>query len=76
VVLLFYLVIRDGILERHFYSEFLGINSSLPRLEFFVRFSSLIFLFNEMLFMSRLEFSYFADIFVRIFQNREEFDFL
>jgi hypothetical protein len=35
----------DGTLERHILSKFLGINSSLLRLEFFVWFSNLIFPF-------------------------------
>jgi hypothetical protein len=35
---------RDGILERHFYSRFLGINSSLLRLEFLSSFLPSFFL--------------------------------
>ena len=37
--------------------------------------SSLIFPFYKMLFMNRLKFSYFADFFVRIFKNREDYIF-
>jgi hypothetical protein len=62
----------DGILELHFLSRFLGINSSLLRLEF----STLIFPFYKMLFMNRLEFSCFADFFVCIFKTRVEYGFL
>ncbi len=51
---------RDVILERHFYSRFLGINSSLLRLEFLYGFT-LIFPFYKLLFMNRLEFICFAD---------------
>jgi hypothetical protein len=36
-------VTRVGILERHFYAMFLGINSSLLRLELLVWFSTLVF---------------------------------
>jgi hypothetical protein len=32
--LAYYDITRDGNLERHFYSRFLGINSNLLRLEF------------------------------------------
>jgi hypothetical protein len=55
---------RDGILERHFKSRFLGINSSPLRLEVGLVFYPL-FPFT-MLFMNRLKFSCFADFFVRI----------
>ncbi len=63
---------RDRILERHFLSRFLGINSILLRLEF----STLIFPFYKMLFMNRLEFSCFANFFVWIFKTRIEYGFL
>ncbi len=42
----------------------------------FVWFSILIIPFYKMLFMNRLEFSCFADIFVRIFKTRVEHGFL
>ncbi len=38
----------------------------------FVWFSTLIFQFHKMVFMNKLEFSYFADFFVMIFITREE----
>ncbi len=47
---------RDGLLERQLLSRFLGINSSLLRCEFFVWFSTLIFLLYKTLFTKRLEF--------------------
>jgi hypothetical protein len=56
----------DGILKQHFLSKFLGINSSLLRLEF----STLIFPFYKMLFMNRLEFSCFSD-FLYVFLKPE-----
>ncbi len=55
----------DGIFEWHFLSRFLGINSSLLRLEF----SALIFPFYKILFKNRLEFSCFTD-FCMAFWNR------
>ncbi len=55
---------RDGILERHFYKRFLGINSSLVRLEFLSGFLPSFFHSTKCtLFMSRLEFSCFANFF-------------
>jgi hypothetical protein len=42
----------------------------------FVWFSNLIFLFYKKLFMNRLEFSCFADFFVRIIKTRVESGFL
>ncbi len=58
-------VFRDGILERHFKSRFLGINSNFLQFEF----SILIFPFNKMVFMKRLEFYSFAD-FCKVFQSQ------
>ncbi len=53
---------RDGILERHFLSRFLGMNSSHLRVEFLSGFLPLIFPFYKMLFMNRLELSCFLSI--------------
>ena len=44
---------RDGILERHFYSRFLGINSSLLRLEFLSSFLPSFFLSTKWYFSFR-----------------------
>ncbi len=63
------------ILERHFKSKFLIINSS-SQTRVFVLFSALIFPFYKILFMSGLEFSYFSDFLLRIFKTREEYGFL
>jgi hypothetical protein len=41
--------------------RFLGINSSLLRLEFLSGFCPFIFRFYKMLFMNRLEISFFVD---------------
>jgi hypothetical protein len=71
-------VSRDGILEWQVYSRFLGINSSLLRLEFMSDRLPSFFTFYKTLFMNRLEesrFSCFADFFVRIFKTREEYNF-
>ncbi len=65
-----------GILERHFSSRFLGINSSLLRLEFLYVFFYPHFPFYKMLFVNRLEFSCLADFLARIFKTREEYGFL
>jgi hypothetical protein len=65
----------DGISERHFLSRFLDINSSLLSLEFLSGFLP-SFSFYKMLFMNRLDFSSFADLFVRIFKTREKYGFL
>ncbi len=59
--------LRDGILERHFQSRFLGINSSPMRLQF----STFTFPLYKMLFMNRLEFSCFAD-FLGVFIKPEQ----
>ncbi len=48
-------------LNRIFKSWFLGINSGLLRLDFFVWFSTLIFPFYKMQFINKLQFSCFAD---------------
>jgi hypothetical protein len=61
---------RYRILEWHFYSRFLGINSSFLRFKIFVWFSTFIFPFYKIFFMNRLEFSCFADSFVRIIKTR------
>ncbi len=52
--------------------RFLGINSSLLRLELLSGFLTSFFSLFKMLFMNRLEFSFFANFFVCIF----EYDFL
>jgi hypothetical protein len=39
----------------------------------FVCFSTVIFLFYKMLFTNRLEFSCFANFFIRIFKTREDY---
>jgi hypothetical protein len=57
-------IFRNGILKRHFWTRFMGINSSLLRSEFFVLFSIYFFLLNKMLFMNRLEFPCFFGCFV------------
>jgi hypothetical protein len=62
----------DGILDRHFNSRLLGINSRLLRLKFLSGFLPIY----KKLFMNRLEFSCFADFFVGILKTREEFSFL
>jgi hypothetical protein len=51
------------------------INSSLLRLSFCL-FSTLIFPFYKTLFRIKLEFSCFADFFVRILKTRVEYGFL
>jgi hypothetical protein len=52
---------REGILERHFYSGFLGINLSLLRLEFFLVFCPNFFLQNAIQEYTVPKFSFFAD---------------
>ncbi len=47
---------RDGILERNFYSRFLGINSSILRLKFLSGFLPSFFPFYKILFMKGLAF--------------------
>ncbi len=58
-----------------FLSSFLGINSSPLRFGFFVLFSTLSFPFYKTLFMKRLEFSCFADFFVRILKPEKSMVF-
>jgi hypothetical protein len=70
-----FLCTGDGVLERQFQSRFLCINSSLLDLSFCQIFSP-IFPFYKMLFMNRLEFSCFSDIFVGMIKTREEHGFL
>jgi hypothetical protein len=53
----------------------MGMNFILLKLEFFFRFTTLIFPFYKILFMNRLKFSYFVDFFGKDFKSREEYGF-
>jgi hypothetical protein len=70
-----YFEARDGILERHFYSRFLGIKSSLLRLEYCLVFYPNFSVLQDAI-QEKLKFSCFADFFVCIFKTWAESGFL